>query len=159
MILVGRSYGGAVITEAGNDPSRGLSISQPLLGRRGESVAIRDPPPGAPCRRCAAPGRLSIPRQGEVQASFAADVDNEKAAFMADSRVPGAWMRSAARSASGLEDQAELVPAATTMGDPPVAQRFVSQRGFDCRRDRGQSRDLRIAADAVAALIEKPPGK
>src|SRR5271168_4537609 len=51
VILVGHSYGGVVITEAGNDPSvTGLVYITAFAPGRGESVAslIKDPPPGAP---------------------------------------------------------------------------------------------------------------
>ena len=50
-ILVGHSYGGAVITEAGNDPKvAGLVYITAFAPDKGESVAtlIKDPPPGAP---------------------------------------------------------------------------------------------------------------
>ena len=49
--LVGHSYGGAVITEAGNDPKvPGLVYIAAFAPDAGESVAalIKDPPPGAP---------------------------------------------------------------------------------------------------------------
>jgi len=51
VILVGHSYGGVVITEAGNDPSvAGLVYIAAFAPDKGESVAalIKDPPPGAP---------------------------------------------------------------------------------------------------------------
>ena len=51
VILVGHSYGGAVITEAGNDPSvTGLVYITAFAPDRGESVAslIKNPAPGAP---------------------------------------------------------------------------------------------------------------
>src|SRR6267154_3347791 len=51
VVLVGHSYGGGVITEAGNDPSvEGLGYITAFAPDRGESVAslIKDPPPGAP---------------------------------------------------------------------------------------------------------------
>src|SRR6185295_5162058 len=51
VILVGHSYGGAVITEAGNDPKvTGLVYITAFAPDKGESVAslIKDPPPGAP---------------------------------------------------------------------------------------------------------------
>src|SRR5438132_2869157 len=50
-ILVGHSYGGAVITEAGNDPKvTGLVYITAFAPDKGESVAtlIKDPPRGAP---------------------------------------------------------------------------------------------------------------
>src|SRR3954471_938175 len=51
VILVGHSYGGAVITEAGNDPQvAALVYIAAFAPDQGESVAtlIQDPPPGAP---------------------------------------------------------------------------------------------------------------
>src|SRR3954468_12775244 len=50
VILVGHSYGGAVITEAGTDPKvAALVYVAAFAPDRGESVAtlIQDPPPGA----------------------------------------------------------------------------------------------------------------
>src|SRR4030088_2944468 len=51
VILVGHSYGGAVITEAGNDPRvAGLVYIAAFAPDRGESVPtfIKAPPPGPP---------------------------------------------------------------------------------------------------------------
>ncbi len=91
-ILVGHSYGGAVITEAGNDPKvAGLVYITAFAPDKGESVAtlIKDPPPGAPVPPILPPqdGYLFLDR-AKFPASFAADVDAKKAAFMADSQVP-----------------------------------------------------------------------
>jgi pimeloyl-ACP methyl ester carboxylesterase len=92
VILVGHSYGGAVITEAGNDPSvEGLVYITAFAPDRGESVAslIKDPPPGAPVPPILPPtdGFLVLDK-AEFAASFAADVPAEKADFMATSQVP-----------------------------------------------------------------------
>ena len=91
-ILVGHSYGGVVITEAGNDPKvEGLVYIAAFAPDKGESVAslIKDPPPGAPVPPILPPqdGYLLLDK-AKFAASFAADVDAEKAAFMADSQVP-----------------------------------------------------------------------
>ena len=91
-ILVGHSYGGAVITEAGNDPKVvGLVYITAFAPDKGESVAtlIKDPPPGAPVPPILPPqeGYLLLDK-AKFPASFAADVDAEKASFMADSQVP-----------------------------------------------------------------------
>src|SRR5687767_9990790 len=51
VVLVGHSYGGVVITEAGNDPKvAGLVYIAAFAPDKGESVSslIKDPPPGAP---------------------------------------------------------------------------------------------------------------
>ena len=92
VILVGHSYGGAVITEAGNDPKvAGLVYIAAFAPDKGESVAslIKDPPPDAPVPPILPPqdGYLFLDST-KFHASFAADVDPEKAAFMADSQVP-----------------------------------------------------------------------
>src|SRR5438128_6470499 len=91
-ILVGHSYGGAVITEAGNHPKvAGLVYITAFAPDKGESVAtlIKDPPPGAPVPPIQPPqdGYLFLDK-AKFAAAFAADVDAERAAFMADSQVP-----------------------------------------------------------------------
>jgi pimeloyl-ACP methyl ester carboxylesterase len=93
VILVGHSYGGVVITEAGTDPKvAGLVYVAAFAPDRGESVAslIKDPPPGAPVPPILPPqnGYLFLDKT-KFHASFAADVDAERAAFMADSQVRG----------------------------------------------------------------------
>src|SRR5881296_3817703 len=91
-ILVGHSYGGAVITEAGNDPKvAGLVYITAFAPDKGESVSslIKDPPPGAPVPPILPPqdGYLFLDK-AKFADSFAADVSADAAAFMADSQVP-----------------------------------------------------------------------
>jgi pimeloyl-ACP methyl ester carboxylesterase len=91
-ILVGHSYGGAVITEAGNDPKvAGLVYIAAFAPDKGESVAslIKNFPPGGPVPPILPPqdGYLLLDRT-KFPASFAGDVEPKKAAFMADSQVP-----------------------------------------------------------------------
>jgi pimeloyl-ACP methyl ester carboxylesterase len=92
VILVGHSYGGVVITEAGADPKvKGLVYVAAFAPDTGESVSslIANPPPGAPTPPILPPqdGYLFLDR-AKFAASFAADVDPDEAAFMADSQVP-----------------------------------------------------------------------
>src|SRR6201992_1680734 len=92
VILVGHSYGGAVITEAGTDPKvAGLVYVTAFAPDKGESVEtlIKNPPPGAPAPPILPPmnGYLFLDR-AKFRASFAADVSEAKAAFLADSQVP-----------------------------------------------------------------------
>jgi pimeloyl-ACP methyl ester carboxylesterase len=91
-ILVGHSYGGVVITEAGNDLKvAGLVYIAAFAPEKGESVEtlIQNPPAGAPAPPILPPqdGFLFLDRS-KFAASFAADVDAELAAFMGDSQVP-----------------------------------------------------------------------
>src|SRR3982074_1056510 len=92
VVLVGHSYGGVVITEAGNDPKvTKLVYIAAFVPDKGESVSslIKDPPPGAPVPPILPPqdGYLFLDK-GKFHESFAGDIDTEKAAFMADSQVP-----------------------------------------------------------------------
>src|SRR5678816_509533 len=92
VLLVGHSYGGAVITEAGTDPGvAGLVYIAAFAPDKGESVnsLIKDPPPDAPVPPILPPkdGYLFLDKS-KFPASFAGDVDAEKAAFIADSQVP-----------------------------------------------------------------------
>ena len=87
VILVGHSYGGVVITEAGNDPKVvGLVYIAAFAADKGESVAklIQNPPPGAPVPPILPPqdGFLFLDK-AKFAASFAADVDPPLAEFMA----------------------------------------------------------------------------
>src|SRR5271169_5938878 len=92
VVLVGHSYGGVVITEAGNDPKvAGLVYIAAFAPDKGESVSslIKNPPPGAPVPPILPPqdGYLFLDK-AKFAASFAADVSAPKAQFMADSQVP-----------------------------------------------------------------------
>ncbi len=92
VILVGHSYGGAVITEAGTDPKvAGLVYITAFAPAKGESVntLIANPPPGAPVPPILPPvnGYLFLDK-AKFAASFAATVDAGTAQFMADSQVP-----------------------------------------------------------------------
>src|SRR6266566_744874 len=92
VILVGHSYGGVVVTEAGNDPKvAGLVYIAAFAPDKGESVSalIKNPQPGAPVPPILPPqdGYLFLDRT-QFRAAFAADVTADAAAFMADSQVP-----------------------------------------------------------------------
>lgn len=134
VILVGHSYGGAVITEAGNDPKVvGLVYIAAFAPDKGESVSslIKDPPPGAPVPPILPPqdGFLFLDR-AKFTASFAADVDAAKAQFMADSQVPwgvGALDGAISQPAWKAKPSWYLVATEDRM-IPPPAQRLMSKR-------------------------------
>jgi pimeloyl-ACP methyl ester carboxylesterase len=134
VILVGHSYGGAVITEAGNDPKVvGLVYITAFAPDRGESVAtlIKDPPPGAPVPPILPPtdGYLLLDRE-KFAASFAADVDPELAAFMADAQMPwGVEALSGTISEPAWRSKPTWYLVATEdRMIPPPAQRFMCKR-------------------------------
>jgi pimeloyl-ACP methyl ester carboxylesterase len=162
VVLVGHSYGGVVITEAGNDPKVAkLVYIAAFAPDKGESVAtlIKDPPPEAPVPPILPPqeGFLLLDST-KFRDSFAADVDADKAAFMADSQVP--WGLAAL---SGAVD----VPAWKTKPSwylvatedrmiPPPAQRFMSKRaGAMVTEVPGSHAIYMSQPTAVAAFIEQ----
>ena len=162
VILVGHSYGGVVITEAGNDSKvAGLVYITAFAPDRGESVSslIKDPPPGAPVPPILPPqdGYLFLDK-AKFPAAFAADVSPDLASFMADSQVPwgldalgGAITQPAWRSKPSWY----LVSTEDKM-IPPDAQRAMSKRaGSTVVEVKGSHAVYVSQAQAVAALIEK----
>ena len=161
-ILVGHSYGGAVITEAGNDPKvAGLVYITAFAPDKGESVEtlIKDPPPGAPVPPILPPqdGFLFLDK-AKFPASFAGDVEKEKAAFMADSQVPwglAALSGTISQPAWKAKPSWYLVVTEDKM-IPPPAQRAMAKRAGSTVVEVGGSHAIYVSQpQAVAALIEK----
>jgi len=161
-VLVGHSYGGAVITEAGNDSrvARLVYIAA-FVPDAGESVAalIKNPAPGAAVPPILPPqdGYLFLDT-AKFAASFAADVDAEAAAFMAVAQVP--W---GVDALNGSIDQAAwrkkpswyLVATEDRM-IPPDAQRAMSKRaGSTVVEVKGSHAVYVSQPHAVASLIEQ----
>ncbi len=162
VVLVGHSYGGAVITEAGNDPKvAGLVYITAFAPDKGESVArlIKDPPPGAPVPPILPPqdGYLLLDK-AKFPASFASDVEKERAAFMADSQVPwgvDALIGTISEPAWKTKPSWYLVATDDKMISP-AAQRFMSQRAGSTVVEVAGSHAIYVSQpNAVAALIEK----
>jgi pimeloyl-ACP methyl ester carboxylesterase len=162
VVLVGHSYGGVVITEAGNDPkvSRLVYIAA-FAPDKGESVSslIKDPPPGAPVPPILPPrdGYLFLDK-GKFHAAFAADVDHNRAAFMADSQVPwgvDALGGTISEPAWKTKPSWYLVATDDKM-IPPAAQRFMSKRAGSTVIEVAGSHAIYVSQpNAVATLIQK----
>ena len=161
-ILVGHSYGGVVITEAGNDPKvAGLVYIAAFAPDKGESVSalIKDPPPGAPVPPILPPqdGYLFLDKT-KFAGSFAADVSPDVAEFMADSQVPwGVEALSGAISQPAWKTKPSwyLVSTEDRM-IPPDAQRAMSKRAGSTVVEVKGSHSVYVSQpQAVAALIEK----
>ena len=162
VILVGHSYGGVVITEAGND-SRvvGLVYVAGFAPDAGESVAtlIKNPPPGAPVPPILPPqdGFLALDK-AKFASSFAADVGARRAAFMADSQVP--WGLDALNGAVSIpawksKPSWSLVTTADKM-IPPAAQQAMSKRAGSRVVEVNGSHAVYVSQPkAVAALIAR----
>ena len=160
VILVGHSYGGAVVTEAGTDPKVAAVVYIAAFAPdAGESVAslIKDAPPGAPVPPILPPqdGFLFLDRS-KFQASFAADVEASAAQFMADSQVPwgldalgGAITRPAWRSKPSW-----YLVATNDRMIPPDAQRAMSKRAGSTVVEVEGSHAVYVSQpQAVASLI------
>jgi len=162
VVLVGHSYGGVVITEAGNDPKVArLVYITAFAPDRGESVAtlIKDPPPGAPVPPILPPqdGYLFLDK-AKFSASFGGDVDAERAAFMAASQVPwGVDALSGTISEPAWKTKPSWYLIATDdRMIPPAAQRFMSKRAGSTVVEVAGSHAIYVSQpNAVAALIEK----
>ena len=162
VVLVGHSYGGVVITEAGSDPMvAALVYIAAFAPDRGESVAtlIQNPPPGAPVPPILPPrdGYLFLDRE-KFRASFAADVEEDAAAFMADSQVPwGVEALSGTISDPAWKTKPNWYLVATEdKMIPPDAQRAMSKRaGSTVVEIKGSHAVYVSQPQAVALLIEQ----
>jgi pimeloyl-ACP methyl ester carboxylesterase len=157
VILVGHSYGGAVITEAGTHPNvAALVYIAAFAPDTGESVntLIADPPPGAPVPPILPPrdGFLFLDRE-KFHASFAGDVSAEEAAFMADSQVPwgvDALGGTISEPAWRSKPSWYLVTTEDRM-IPPPAQRQMSARAGSTVVDVAGSHAIYVSQPAAVA--------
>jgi pimeloyl-ACP methyl ester carboxylesterase len=162
VVLVGHSYGGVVVTEAGNDPKvAGLVYIAAFAPDKGESVSslIKNPPPGAPVPPILPPqdGFLFLDKT-KFAASFAADVSAEKAQFMADSQVPwgvNALNGTISEPAWRKKPSWYLVATDDKMIPPPSQRQMSTRAGASTIEVKGSHAIYVSQPRAVAALIEE----
>ena len=162
VVLVGHSYGGVVVTEAGNDPNvTALVYIAAFAPDKGESVSslIANPPPGAAVPPILPPqdGFLFLDREKFAE-SFAADVPAEKAAFMADSQVP--WgvnaLGGAITEPAWKSKPSWYLIATEDKMIPPPAQQFMSQRAGSTVVEVAGSHSVYVSQPAaVSSLIQE----
>jgi pimeloyl-ACP methyl ester carboxylesterase len=162
VVLAGHSYGGAVITEAGNAENvKALVYITAFAPDAGESVQtlISKPVPGS------TPPPILPPQDGwlmldnaKFAAAFAGDVPLKKAQFMADSQVP--WNVAAAGgtiSTPAWKSKPSFYMVVD--GDrmiPVEAQRAMAKRANATVVNTKGSHAIYVSQPAaVAALIEK----
>ena len=164
-VLVGHSYGGAVITEAGTDPKvAALVYIAAFAPDAGESVAtlIANPAPGAPVPPILPPrdGLLLLERE-KFPASFAADVEPDLAAFMADSQLP--WgvkaLQGAITQPAWKSKPSWYLVAQDDRMIPPPAQRAMAQRAGATVAESPGSHSVDVSQpEAVVRLIVAAAG-
>lgn len=161
VVLVGHSYGGVVVSEAGNHPNvAALVYIAAFAPDKGESVEtlIADPPPGAPVPPILPPrdGFLLLDRE-KFADSFAGDLPAQEAAFMADSQVPwgvNALAGQVTEPAWRHKPSWYLVATDDKM-IPPPAQRAMSERAGAKVVEAPGSHSIYVSQPAaVAALIK-----
>ncbi|MFF4895633.1 alpha/beta fold hydrolase [Streptomyces sp. NPDC001068] len=158
-VLVGHSYGGAVVTEAGNHPNvAALAYIAAFAPDKGESVGtlIADPPPGAPVPPILPPrdGFLFLDRE-KFAASFAADVPGRTAAFMADAQVPwGVEALGGAVTVPAWRARPSWYLVATDdRMIPPAAQRAMAERAGATVSETPGSHAVHVSRPAVVAAV------
>jgi pimeloyl-ACP methyl ester carboxylesterase len=162
VVLVGHSYGGAVITQAGTHPNvAALVYISAFAPDKGESVntLIASFPAGGPQPPILPPqdGFLFLDRD-QFPAAFAADLPAGLAAFMADSQVPwgvDALTGHVTDAAWRTKPSWYLVTTEDRM-IPPTAQRAMSQRaGSAVIEVAGSHASYVSQPTAVAGLIKQ----
>ena len=160
VVLVGHSYGGAVITEAGNSDSvTALVYIAAFAPDAGESVKALGGDPsieGSPIVE--APGGVFFQNRQTFHASFGADLSPADAAFLADSQVP--WGVNAMTGSVGVPAWLDkpswyLIATDDRMISPP-AQRAMAQRAGATTVEVTASHAVYMSRpDAVAAVIRQ----
>jgi pimeloyl-ACP methyl ester carboxylesterase len=162
VVLVGHSYGGVVISEAGNDPKvERLVYIAAFAPAEGESVQslIANPPPGAPVPPILPPqdGFLFLDR-AKFAESFAGDVTAEEAGFMADSQVPwGVEALGGAVTVPAWKSRPSwyLVATEDRMIPPPAQQMMAKRAGAKVVEVPGSHAIYVSQPQAVADLIKQ----
>ncbi|MEU8265761.1 alpha/beta hydrolase [Sphaerisporangium sp. NPDC049002] len=156
-VLVGHSYGGVVISEAGTHPNvAALAYIAAFAPDKGESVStlIADPPPGAPVPPILPPrdGFLYLDRD-KFHGAFAADLPARTAAFMADAQVP--WgvdaLGGAVTEPAWRHKPSWYLVAIDDRMIPPPAQRAMAERAGASVVEAVGSHAVYVSQPAVVA--------
>jgi pimeloyl-ACP methyl ester carboxylesterase len=159
VVLVGHSYGGAVITEAGNDPKvAALVYIAAFAPDKGESVSslIKNAPPGAPVPPILPPqnGFLFLD-PAKFADSFAADIPADRAEFLANSQVP--WgldaLNGAVTSPAWKTKPSWYLVSTEDRMIPPPAQRSMAKRAGATLTEVAGSHAIYMSKPKDVALV------
>ena len=162
VVLVGHSYGGTVITEAGNHPNVAALVYiagwVPDAGESQETLIARVPsgvPSAGDSILPPQDGFLLLDRE-KMPASFAGDLSADEAAFMADSQVP--WgleaLTGTISEAAWRSKPSWYLVATEDRMIPPQLQRWMSERAGMTVEEAAGSHAIYVSRpDVVADLI------
>ena len=160
VVLVGHSYGGAVISEAGTDPNvAALVYIAAFAPDKGESVnsLLAGFPADAPQPPILPPkDGFLFPDRDKFHASFAADLPADLAAFMADSQVPwgaGALGGAVTEPAWRPKPSWYLVATEDRMIPPPAQHAMAEKVGATLSEVAASHSVYLSQPEAVATLI------
>ena len=162
-ILVGHSYGGAVITEAGNDEKvAGLVYVAAFQPDSGESAMdlAKKIPSASTAIKATADGYLYLD-PANFHADFAADIPAAEAAFMATSQVmpAAATFGTPISTAAWKTKPSWAVVATADRAINPDLERYMTKRAGSTTIELDSSHVAYIShARAVAKLIEQAAG-
>ena len=158
-VLAGHSYGGAVITEAGqHDQVAALAYITAFAPDKGESVntLVAGFPADGPQPPILPPvnGFLFLDR-AKFHASFAGDLPAGQAAFMADSQVP--WgvdaLGGVVSEPAWRSKPSWYLVAADDRMIPPAAQRAMSERAGSAVTETPGSHAVYVSNPAAVAAV------
>ena len=158
-VLAGHSYGGAVITEAGqHDQVAALAYITAFAPDKGESVntLVAGFPADGPQPPILPPvnGFLFLDR-AKFHASFAGDLQAGQAAFMADSQVP--WgvdaLGGVVSEPAWRSKPSWYLVAADDRMIPPSAQRAMSERAGSAVTETPGSHAVYVSNPAAVAAV------
>lgn len=160
-ILVGHSYGGTVITEAGNDPKvAGLVYVAALAPDAGESTGDQfgeiPPPPGFVIEPQS--DGFGFVNLAKFKAGFAADIDDADAAFMRDSQVPiamSAFGDKVTKAAWRVKPSWFVVATEDGAIDPKLLRKTATRIGAEAVEIKGSHVVFLSRPQAVADVIDK----
>lgn len=159
-ILVGHSYGGAIITEAGNDSMvAGLVYVSAFVPDAGESLLklLQSGPPSPNSGILPPSNGFVWYDKSKFHSGFCADLPKEKAAFMADSQIPVAAsvFGSTITQAAWKTKPSYYIVATQDQTIPPDAERFMAKRaGAKVTEIKGSHVLFISQPEAVANVID-----
>jgi pimeloyl-ACP methyl ester carboxylesterase len=162
VVLVGHSYGGVVISEAGNHPKvAALVYVAAFAPDKGESIQTlsANPPPGAlePPFLPPEDGFVLLDRS-RFAAAFAADLHTDDAAFMAASQVPcglGAISAAVTTPAWRTKPSWYLLTTTDKMIPPPAQHSMAKRAGATVTEVGGNHAIFVSKPEVVASVIER----